>query len=73
MTADDLQTTPNVGLVVATGAFISFFTFATPFIIHFVSKKYVTALYYNKKDESYTAVTYSLFLRPKKARRRDFF
>ncbi len=48
------------------GAFISFFTFATPFLIHFISKKYVTALYYNSKDDSYTAVTYGLLLRPKK-------
>ncbi len=62
------QTAQSLGLVVATGAFISFFTFATPFLIHFVSKKYVTALYYNSQDDSYTAVTYGILLRPKKVR-----
>jgi transmembrane protein 70 len=52
--------------VIATGAFLSFFTFATPLLIHFISKKYVTEMYYNKAKDSYTAITYSLLLRRKK-------
>ena len=38
----------NVAVVVASGAFLSFFTFATPLLIHSISKKYVTKLYYNQ-------------------------
>ena len=56
----------NLAFAVASGAFLSFFTFATPLLIHWVSKKYVTELLYNKIDDTYTAVTYSLLLRKKK-------
>ena len=58
--------TGNLALAVAGGAFMSFFTFATPLLIHWVAKKYVTELLYNKIDDSYTAITYSLLLREKK-------
>jgi hypothetical protein len=34
----------NIALMVASGAFLSFFTFATPMLIHWVSKKYVVEL-----------------------------
>merc|ERR1712034_143831 len=54
-----------VGLVAA-GAFLSLFTFATPLIIHSICKKYVTKLYYNQVEDKYTAVVYSLFIKPKK-------
>ena len=55
-------------LMVASGAFLSFFTFATPLLIHWVSKKYVVELMYNKIDDSYTAITYSLLLRKKEVK-----
>ena len=58
--------TGNLGLALASGAFLTFFTFATPLLIHWVSKKYVTELLYNKIEDSYTAITYSLLLRKKK-------
>jgi len=51
--------------IVGTGAFLSIFTFATPLLIHWVSKKYVVELVYNKIDDSYTAITYTLLLRKK--------
>jgi len=56
----------SLGVALAGGACLSFFTFATPLLIHWVSKKYVTELLYNKIEDSYTAVTYSLLLREKK-------
>merc|ERR1739844_502225 len=59
------QNGANVALMAGAGAFLSFFTFATPLLIHHVSKKYVTELNYNKFEDSYTAITYSLFLRKK--------
>eukprot|EP00095_Tigriopus_kingsejongensis_P006749 maker-scaffold1404_size42976-snap-gene-0.11 protein:Tk06749 transcript:maker-scaffold1404_size42976-snap-gene-0.11-mRNA-1 annotation:"GK24268" len=55
----------SVGVVIVTGAFLSFFTFATPLLIHFISKKYVTELRYNRLEDSYTAITYSLLLTKK--------
>merc|ERR1719436_1173159 len=58
--------TGSLGVALAGGACLSFFTFATPLLIHWVSKKYVTELLYNKIDDSYTAITYSLLLREKK-------
>ena len=58
----------NLALMGGVGAFLSFFTFATPLLIHTISKKYVTELNYNKLEDSYTAITYSLFLRKKEVR-----
>ncbi|TRY61265.1 hypothetical protein TCAL_07457 [Tigriopus californicus] len=62
-----LQTTSgaSLGVVLVTGAFLSFFTFATPLLIHFVSKKYVTELRYNQLEDTYTAITYSVLLKKK--------
>jgi len=56
----------NAAVVLGAGAFLSFFTFATPLLIHSVSKKYVTKLYYNQVEDKYTAVVYNIFIRPKK-------
>ena len=56
----------NLGVMIASGAFLSFFTFVTPVLIHSISKKYVTKLYYNQVEDKYTAVVYNIFIRPKK-------
>eukprot|EP00092_Neocalanus_flemingeri_P016777 GFUD01018146.1.p1 GENE.GFUD01018146.1~~GFUD01018146.1.p1 ORF type:complete len:249 (-),score=58.98 GFUD01018146.1:113-859(-) len=56
----------NAAVVVGAGVFLSFFTFATPLLIHSISKKYVTKLYYNQVEDKYTAVVYSIFIQPKK-------
>jgi len=55
----------SLAVIAVGGAFMSFFTFATPLLIHWVSKKYVTELLYNKIENKYTAVTYSFLLRRK--------
>ncbi|XP_071085054.1 transmembrane protein 70 homolog, mitochondrial-like [Haliotis cracherodii] len=47
------------------GGTISFFIFITPLLIHFVTKKYVTYCYLNRDTGSFTAATYSFFLRRK--------
>ncbi|KAH8257438.1 hypothetical protein KR038_009792 [Drosophila bunnanda] len=39
-----------------------FFTFVTPLLLHFITKKYVTELHYNPQTEEYTATTISLLL-----------
>merc|ERR1712004_954517 len=59
------QANANLAVMAGAGAFLSIFTFATPLLIHHISKKYVTELNYNKMEDSYTASTYSLFLRKK--------
>ncbi|XP_011180768.2 transmembrane protein 70 homolog, mitochondrial [Zeugodacus cucurbitae] len=42
--------------------FAGFFTFVTPLLLHFITKKYVTEIHYNPKTEEYTATTISLLL-----------
>ena len=59
------QNSGNIAVMAGAGAFLSFFTFATPLLIHHMSKKYVTEMNYNKLEDTYTAITYSLFLRRK--------
>jgi len=56
----------SLPVVVAGGAFLSFFTFATPLLIHWVSKKYVTEMLYNRIENTYTAITYTFLLRRKR-------
>jgi len=56
----------NLGVAIASGAFLSFFTFVTPLLIHSISKKYVTKLYYNQVEDKYTAHVYNLFVRSKR-------
>ena len=43
----------HAAAILGAGAFLSFFTFATPMLIHSISKKYVTKLYYNQVIQKY--------------------
>ncbi|CAL4067445.1 unnamed protein product, partial [Meganyctiphanes norvegica] len=56
----------SVGLVVAVGSFVGFFTFVTPLLIHWLTKKYVMKIEYDPKTDMYSATTLSFFLREKK-------
>lgn len=51
-------------------SFVGVFTFATPALIHFVAKKYVTKLEYDVEADIYAATTLSFFLREKKVKRK---
>ncbi|XP_055690831.1 transmembrane protein 70 homolog, mitochondrial [Lutzomyia longipalpis] len=51
-------------MVVLMSGFVGFFTFVTPFLLHWITKKYVTVLKYNPPTEEYTARTISFFLLP---------
>ncbi|XP_054732979.1 transmembrane protein 70 homolog, mitochondrial [Anastrepha obliqua] len=42
--------------------FAGFFTFVTPFLLHFITKKYVTEIHYNPNTDEYTATTISIIL-----------
>ncbi|GAA6231512.1 transmembrane protein 70, mitochondrial [Lates japonicus] len=45
---------------------IGFFTFLTPVLLHLITKGYVVRLYHNPDGDTYTAITYSIFLTEKK-------
>ncbi|XP_061695055.1 transmembrane protein 70, mitochondrial isoform X3 [Syngnathoides biaculeatus] len=54
-----LQSLP---LQMAFCSIIGFFTFLTPVLLHFITKGYVVRLYHNSDQDTYTAITYSVFL-----------
>lgn len=47
---------------------VGFFTFVTPFLLHVVTKRYVTELYYNPKEQEYIATTINFFLMKKETK-----
>uniref|UniRef100_H3DLB0 Transmembrane protein 70 n=2 Tax=Tetraodon nigroviridis TaxID=99883 RepID=H3DLB0_TETNG len=47
---------------------VGFFTFLTPAVLHYVTKGYVIRLYHDADRDTYTAVTYSVFLTEKRRR-----
>uniref|UniRef100_A0A3B5LHP8 Uncharacterized protein n=1 Tax=Xiphophorus couchianus TaxID=32473 RepID=A0A3B5LHP8_9TELE len=56
----------NIALEVISCGIIGFFTFLTPVILHFITKGYVIRLYHNPDRDTYTAITYSVFLTEKR-------
>ncbi len=50
---------------VAIGTGLGFFTLVTPLLIHFLTKRYVTWMYYDPRTEKFTASTWSFFVREK--------
>lgn len=47
---------------------VGIFTFLTPALLHYVTKGYVVRLYHDADRDTYTAVTYSVFLTEKRRR-----
>ncbi|XP_030017338.1 transmembrane protein 70, mitochondrial isoform X2 [Sphaeramia orbicularis] len=45
---------------------VGFFTFLTPVLLHLFTKGYVVRLYHNPDRDTYTAVTYNVFLAEKR-------
>ncbi|XP_049784706.1 transmembrane protein 70 homolog, mitochondrial [Schistocerca cancellata] len=56
----------NLPLSIAMLGFIGCFTYVTPFLLHWITKKYVTEIRYTPDREVYTAVVYNFFLKEKK-------
>lgn len=52
----------SLALQVAFCGFIGFFTFLTPVLLHLITKGYVARLYHHADTDTYTAVTYNVFL-----------
>lgn len=57
----------SLGATIGVCTIAGFFTFITPVLIHLVTRKYVTSLEYNEKNDEYIATVISFFLKPKKA------
>jgi TMEM70/TMEM186/TMEM223 protein family len=53
-------------MVVALCGFVGFFTFVTPLLLHWITKKYITELHYDARKDEYVATTVTFFLRQKK-------
>lgn len=60
------QVVGGAGLGVLICSIVGIFTFVTPVLLHFVTKKYVVDVKYNKNTDVYTAITVSFFLFRKK-------
>lgn len=52
-------------MVVFICTFAGFFTFVTPFLLHWVTRKYVTEMFYDPKTDEYCATIITLFLQKK--------
>lgn len=62
--ADKLGSSTPVILAVC--GFVGFFTFVTPFLLHTITKRYVTEITFDARTHEYTATTLSFFLRKHK-------
>ena len=62
------QQTSSLGapITVALFGFVGFFTFVTPLLLHTITKKYVTHIYFNSGSELYSATVLDFFLRKKR-------
>lgn len=55
----------NLPLSIAMLGFIGCFTYVTPFLLHLITKKYVTEITYSPVTEEYTATVYNFFVQKK--------
>ena len=53
-------------MIVALYSAVGLFTFVTPFLIHFITKKYVTDIMFDPVTKEYTATVYNFFPTKKK-------
>ncbi|EEB19578.1 conserved hypothetical protein [Pediculus humanus corporis] len=57
----NILTGENLSLNLGLGSAVGFFTFVTPFLIHSLTKKYVTEIKYNSLKKTYEAITLPIF------------
>lgn len=62
----EANTIGSTSLLIAICSVVGFFTFVTPILLHFITKKYVTEIHYNPESLTYRATTISFFLTPVK-------
>lgn len=58
----EASTIGSTSLLIALCSVVGFFTFVTPILLHFITKKYVTKIEYNPDTSTYKATTISFFL-----------
>lgn len=58
-----IETQSSTALLIGTFTFIGFFTLVTPVLLHLLTRKYIISLTYCPKTDTYTASTYSFFLK----------
>ncbi|XP_012712116.1 transmembrane protein 70, mitochondrial isoform X1 [Fundulus heteroclitus] len=56
----------SIAVQIAFTGIVGFFTFLTPILLHLITKGYVIRLYHNPDRDTYTAITYSVFLTEKR-------
>lgn len=61
----EAATIGSTSLIIALCSVVGFFTFVTPFLLHLITKKYVTEISYDPATSTYKATTISFFLTPK--------
>lgn len=62
---NEIVSTGNVPIIIAAYSVIGFFTFLTPLLLHLLTKRYVTHLFYNEETDAYIARTVNFFCRTK--------
>ncbi|CAG9840303.1 unnamed protein product [Diabrotica balteata] len=63
---NEIAATGNVPVIIAAYTAIGFFTVVTPILLHLITKKYVTHLYYKPNTKSYVANNVNFFCLTKK-------
>lgn len=58
----EASTIGSTSLLIALCSVVGFFTFVTPLLLHFITKKYVTEIFYDKATSTYKATTITFFL-----------
>lgn len=61
----EASTIGSTPLLVAICSVVGFFTFVTPLLLHFITKKYVTEIHYDPETSAYKATTINFFIAPK--------
>ncbi|XP_063897735.1 transmembrane protein 70 homolog, mitochondrial-like [Helicoverpa armigera] len=56
----EAATIGSTSLLVALCSVVGFFTFVTPLLLHFITKKYVTEIHYDPTTSTYSATTTSI-------------
>lgn len=63
----------SVPIAVAAYSFVGFFTLVTPFLLHLITKKYVSAIEYDRINDVYSVKTFNIIGIPKQVSGIAFF
>ncbi|KAG8257512.1 mitochondrial proton-transporting ATP synthase complex assembly [Homalodisca vitripennis] len=56
-----METGVSIVAMIFSGAVVQFFTFVTPVVLHYFTKKYVKVMYYDPETDTYSAVTHTFW------------